>query len=145
VRRLLVADSKLGDIGDETRFGVACFVAVALDGGVEEVVDKDDGFGRVGLGETMVGGTTEVIQDDGKAGEASKEGEVRELDKFKVGDADESLVVLMEKVGEVVSGSCWLLDTGTGEGVSNWVVSCTFDWGGLAIALCGWGVPSTVT
>ena len=90
MRRLLEADSRVGDIGDETRFGVACLMVVALEGGVEDV-------SRVGLGETLVGG---------KAGEASKEGEVRELDKFKVGDADERLVVLMEKVGEVVSGSC---------------------------------------
>ena len=127
MRRLLVADSRLGDIGEETRFGVACLVAVALEGGVDVVVDKEGGIvGRVGLGETMLGGTTEVIQDEGKAGEASKEAEVREFDKFKVGDADTSLVELMEKMGEVVSGSCWLLlDTGTGEGVSNWVVSCT--------------------
>ena len=106
MRDLLVADSRLGDIGDETRFGVACLMVVALEGG---------------LGETLVGGTTEVIQ----AGETSREGEVRELDKDKEGDADESLVVLMEKVGEVVSASCWLLDMDTGEGASNWVVSCT--------------------
>ena len=106
MRDLLVADSRLGDIGDETRFGVACLMVVALEGG---------------LGETLVGSTTEVIQ----AGETSREGEVRELDKDKEGDADESLVVLMEKVGEVVSGSCWLLDMDTGEGASNWVVSCT--------------------
>ena len=46
-----------------------------------------------------------------------------ELDMLKVGDTDESLVVLMEKAGEVVSGSCWLLDIDTGDGVSNWVVS----------------------
>ena len=115
MRRLLVADSRLGDIGEETRFGVACLMVVALEGGLEEVVDKGDGgvdvpFARVGLGETLVGG---------------KEGEVGELDTFKEGDADESLVVLMEKVGEVVSGSCLLLDMDTGEGVSNWVVSCT--------------------
>ena len=131
MRRLLVADSRLGDIGEETRFGVACLVAVALEGGVAEVVvDKEGGCGdafiaSIGLGETVVGGTTVVIQDEGKAGEASKEEEVRELDKLRVGVADESLVVLMEKVGEVVSGSCWLLDMDTGEGVSNWVVSCT--------------------
>ena len=40
---------------------------------------------------------------------------------LRVGDTDE--VVLMEKAGEVVSGSCWLLDIDTGDGVSNWVVS----------------------
>ena len=125
MRRLLVADSRLGDIGDETRFGVACLMVVALEGGVGEVVDKEDGgvaapIARVGLGQTLIGGT-EVIQ----TGEAPKEGEVRELDKFKEGDEDESFVVLMEKVGEVVSGSCWQLDIDTGEGVSNWVVSCT--------------------
>lgn len=142
MRRLLVADSRLGDIGEETRFGVACLVDVALEGGVEEVAVEEGGGGDafiaiVGLGETVVGGTTDVMQDKGKAGEASTEGEVRELDKLRVGDADESLVVLMEKVGEVVSGSCWLLDMDTGEGVSNWVVSCTFGWGAFAIALCG--------
>ena len=121
MRRLLVADSRLGDIGDETRFGVACLIPVAL----EEGVDKEDGdapIARVGL----VGGTTEATQDEGKAGEDSKEGEVRELDKCKLDDVDESLVVLMEKVGEAVSDSCWLLDIVTGEGVSNWVVSCTW-------------------
>ena len=126
MRGLLVADSRLGDIGDETRFGAACPVAVALEGGVYDVVDKEGGgVGRVVLGETILGGTTEVIQDEGKAGEASKKVEVREYDKFNVGDADKSLVVLMEKMGEVVSGPCCLLDTGTGEGVPNWVVSCT--------------------
>ena len=117
-------------MGEETRFGVACLVAVALEGGVDEVVvvDKEGGGGdafiaSVGLGETVVGGTTDVvIQDEGKAGEASKEGEVRELDKLRVG----LVQVLMVKVGEVVSASCcWLFDMGTGEGVSNWVVSCT--------------------
>ena len=41
---------------------------------------------------------------------------------FKVG---ESSAVDMVKVGEVVSGSCSLLDIDWGEGVSNWVVSCT--------------------
>ena len=116
-------------MGEETRFGVACLVAVALEGGVDEVVvvDKEGGGGdafiaSVGLGETVVGGTTEVvIQDEGNAGEASEEGEVSELDKLRVG-----LLVLMVKVGEVVSASCcWLLDIDTGEGVSNWVVSCT--------------------
>lgn len=68
-----------------------------------------------------------------------------ELDMLKVGDTDESLVVLMEKAGEVVSGSCWLLDIDTGDGVSNWVVSWAFIMGGLGIALSGCGVPSTVT
>ena len=110
-------------MGEETRLGVACLVAVALEGGGDEVVvvDKEGGGGdafiaSVGLGETV------VIHDEGKAGEASKEGEVRELDKLRVG----LVQVLMVKVGEVVSASCcWLLDMGMGEGVSNWVVSCT--------------------
>ena len=51
-----------------------------------------------------------------------------ELDMLRVGDTDESLVVLMEKAGEVVSGSCWLLDIDTGDGVSNWVVSWSTRW-----------------
>ena len=101
VRRLLVAGSRLGDIGDETRFGVACLLAMALEGGVaKEEGGVDVPVVRAGLKDTLVRGATED-----KAGEASKEGELRELDKFKVGDADESLVAPMEKGGEVVSAS----------------------------------------
>ena len=97
---LLMVDSRLGDIGDETQSAVACRVAVTLEGGVDDVVGKEDGgVGRVGLGEKMVDGTTE---EEGKAGEASKEGAVRLLlvADSRLGEIGGGLLVTDLRLGE---------------------------------------------
>ena len=121
MRRLLVADSKLGDKGEETRLGVAWRAVDGLDWGedIEEAAKL-----AFGLGEWAGGGSAPAAEVPavGNAGEAADEEDVRDLDMCKVG---ESLAVDTVKVGEVVSGSCSLLDIDWGEGVSNWVVSCT--------------------
>ena len=93
---LLMVDSRLGDIGDETQSAVACRVAVTLEGGVDDVVGKEDGgVGRVGLGD----GTTE---EEGKAGEASKEGAVRLLlvADSRLGEIGGGLLVTDLRLGE---------------------------------------------
>ena len=53
------------------------------------------------------GAPAEEVPAEGKAGEAVNEEDVRDLDMCKVG---ESLAVDTVKVGEVVSGSCSLLE-----------------------------------
>ena len=78
VRRLFVADSRLGDMGEETRFGVACLEAVFFEGGLGELLgnDVDALVKMVGLGDIMVDGTTEAlaILFEDKVGEAANEG-----------------------------------------------------------------------
>ena len=92
---LLMVDSRLGDFGDETQSSVA----VTSEGGVDDVVGKEDGgVGRVGLGEKMVDAT----EEEGKAGEASKGGEVH------------LLLVVDSRLGEI-GGGLLVTDLGLGE------------------------------
>ena len=73
-----MADSRLGDMGEETRFGVACLEAVFFEGGLGELLgnDVDALVKMVGLGDIMVDGTTVVlaILFEDKVGEAANEG-----------------------------------------------------------------------
>ena len=124
---LLMADSRLGDIRDETQFGVACLVAV--EGGVDDMVGKGDGGdARVGLvyGTTDVDGEAGEVSKQGEAGEVSKEGKAGEVSKkgevsllleedSKLGDVGGGLLIADLRLGGVAGVVDKVMGIGLGE------------------------------